>query len=44
MEGILSKKENLTASFLSQPDIRAIEIVAPERETPGNIAPCSEGS
>ena len=38
IEGIPSKKENLAASFLSQPDIRAIEIVAPERDTPGIIA------
>ena len=38
IEGIPSKKENLAASFLSQPDIRASEIVAPERDTPGIIA------
>ena len=38
IEGIPSKKENLAASFLSQPDIRAIEIVEPERDTPGIIA------
>ena len=38
IEGIPSKKENLAASFLSQPDNRAIEIVAPERDTPGMIA------
>ena len=38
IEGIPSRKENLAASFLSQPDNRAIEIVAPERETPGIIA------
>ena len=38
IEGIPSKKENLAASFLSQPDNRAIEIVAPERDTPGIIA------
>ena len=38
IEGILSKKENLAASFLSQPDKRAVEIVAPERDTPGTIA------
>ena len=37
IEGIPSKKENLAASFLSQPDIRAIEIVAPDRDTPGII-------
>ena len=38
IEGIPSRKENLVASFLSQPDNRAIEIVAPERDTPGIIA------
>ena len=38
IEGMPSKKENLAASFLSQPDNRAIEIVAPERDTPGIIA------
>ena len=38
IEGIPRKKENLAASFLSQPDNRAIEIVAPERDTPGIIA------
>ena len=36
--GIPSRKENLTASFLTHPDNNAIEIVAPERETPGIIA------
>lgn len=36
--GIPSRKENLVASFLSQPDNRAIEIVTPEREIPGIIA------
>ena len=36
--GIPSRNENKAASFLSQPDKRAIEIVAPERETPGIIA------
>ena len=38
IDGIPSKNENLAASFLSQPDIRAVEIVAPERDTPGKIA------
>ena len=38
IEGIPSKKENIAASFLSQPENRAIEIVAPERDTPGIIA------
>ena len=36
--GIPSKNENLAASFLSQPVNSAIEIVAPERDTPGIIA------
>ena len=38
IEGIPSRKENLAASLLSQPDKSAIEIVAPERDTPGIIA------
>ena len=38
IEGIPSKKENLAASFLSHPDNIAIEIVTPERDTPGIIA------
>ena len=38
IEGIPSKKENLAASLLSHPDKSAIEIVAPERDTPGIIA------
>ena len=36
--GIPIKKENLAASFLSQPNKSAIEIVAPDRDTPGIIA------
>ena len=36
--GIPIKKENLAASFLSHPDKSAIEIVTPERDTPGIIA------
>ncbi len=36
--GIPRRKENLAASFLSHPDKSAIEIVAPERDTPGIIA------
>ena len=36
--GIPRRNENLAASFLFHPDKRAIEIVAPERETPGKIA------
>ena len=38
IEGIPRRNENLAASFLSHPDKRAIEIVAPERDTPGKIA------
>ena len=38
IDGIPSKKENLAASFLSQPENKAIEIVTPERDTPGIIA------
>ena len=36
--GIPKRKENLAASLLSHPDIRALEIVIPDLETPGNIA------
>ena len=36
--GIPKRKENLAASPLSQPDIRAVEIVTPDLEIPGNIA------
>ena len=36
--GMPRRKENLVASFLSQPDNSAIDIVAPERDTPGIIA------
>ena len=38
IEGIPRRNENFAASFLFQPDKRAIEIVAPERDTPGKIA------
>ena len=38
IEGIPRRNENLAASFLLHPDKRAIEIVAPERDTPGIIA------
>ena len=38
IEGIPRRNENLAASFLFHPDKRAIEIVAPERDTPGKIA------
>tara|TARA_B100000161_G_scaffold206474_1_gene151554 strand:- start:210 stop:449 length:240 start_codon:yes stop_codon:yes gene_type:complete len=36
--GIPNRKENLAASVLSQPDIRAVEIVTPDLEKPGKIA------
>ena len=36
--GIPKRKENFAASSLSHPDIRALEIVTPDRETPGKIA------
>ena len=36
--GIPKRKENLAASILSHPDIRALEIVIPDLETPGKIA------
>ena len=36
--GIPKRKENLAASALSQPDIKALEIVTPDLETPGKIA------
>ena len=38
IEGIPRRNENLAASLLFHPDKRAIEIVAPERDTPGTIA------
>ena len=38
IEGIPSRKEYLAALFLSQPESNAIEIVTPERDTPGMIA------
>ena len=38
MEGMPKKKENFAASPLSQPDIRAVEIVTPDLEKPGIIA------
>ena len=38
IEGIPSKKEYFAASFFSHPDKRAIEIVAPDLDTPGIIA------
>ena len=36
--GIPKRKENFTASPLSHPDIRALEIVTPDLETPGKMA------
>ena len=36
--GIPNRKENFAASPLSHPDIRALEIVTPDLETPGIIA------
>ncbi len=38
MAGMPIRKENLAASPLSQPDIRAVDIVTPDLETPGKIA------
>ena len=32
------RKENFAASLLSHPDIKAVEIVTPDLETPGIIA------
>ena len=36
--GIPKRKENFAASPLSHPDIKALEIVTPDLETPGTIA------
>ena len=36
--GIPKRKENFAASLLSHPDIKALEIVTPDLETPGKIA------
>ena len=36
--GIPKRKENFAASLLSHPDIRALEIVMPDLETPGKMA------
>ena len=38
MDGIAKRKENFAASFLSHPDIRAVEMVTPDLEKPGKIA------
>ena len=36
--GMPKRKENFAASPLSHPDIKALEIVTPDLETPGKIA------
>ena len=36
--GIPKRKENFAASPLSHPDIKALEIVTPDLDTPGKIA------
>ena len=36
--GIPRRKENFAASLLSHPDIRALEIVTPDLDTPGKMA------
>ena len=36
--GIPKRKENFAASPLSHPDIKALEIVIPDLDTPGKIA------
>ena len=36
--GIPKRNENFAASLLSHPDIRALEIVTPDLETPGKMA------
>ena len=36
--GTPKRKENFAASLLSHPDIKAVEIVTPDLETPGKIA------
>ena len=38
MAGIPKRKENFAASPLSHPDIKELEIVTPDLETPGKIA------
>ena len=40
--GIPKRKENLAASPLSQPEMRAVEIVTPDLETPGKTAKACE--
>ena len=36
--GMPKRKENFAASLLYHPDIKAVEIVTPDLETPGIIA------
>ena len=38
MAGMPKRNENLAASLLSQPAIKAVEIVTPDLETPGTMA------
>ena len=38
MAGMPKRNEYFAASLLSQPDTRAVEIVTPDLETPGQIA------
>jgi len=40
--GMPNRKENFAASALCQPDNKAVEIVMPDRETPGKIAKACE--
>jgi len=42
MAGMPKRNENFAASALSQPDIRAVETVTPDLETPGKIANACE--
>ena len=36
--GMPKRKENFAASYLSHPDIKAVEIVIPDLENPGKMA------
>ena len=38
IDGIPKRKENLAASSLFQPDIKALDIVTPDLDTPGKMA------
>ena len=40
--GIPNRKENFAASTLFHPDIKAVEIVTPDLETPGIMAKACE--